>query len=458
MKDQRPPLTFAQARAATTESPPDPSSEAFSRLIEEFRPWRKLRYVATEIGVDPTEAWRQVKVHRSSFWQGIDVARPEGGSFGVCLVPQTQESLLLIDRGTGVDPVSETQHRTLQKRLLAMHRDGQLLSRGRLQMAMDEAAESSIMEGAATTRRDAVDMLRSGRLPRTQGERMVVNNYLSLQTIKTWLDRPMSIDLLVELQQMLTHGTLDDPTASGRLRYANENVRVVDARTGNVIFEPPHADHLPTLLRSICGFANAEHRGSRFIHPIIKAAIVHFLIGYAHPFVDGNGRTARAAFYWFALRHGYGIFEFLAISEIIRKGFARYPQAYVDSEMDEGDLTYFVLYKLDVIQQSLDRLADHLEQEQERTLRAEKLLRLSDDLNLRQRLLLEHALRHPLTKYTVKSHMNSNGITAVTARTDLDRLVKLRFMTTTKRNKEVLYLLAPGFEAKLQKKLARHRP
>ncbi|WP_366511954.1 Fic family protein [Maribacter sp.] len=42
-----------------------------------------------------------------------------------------------------------------------------------------------------------------------------------------------------------------------------------------------------------------------FIHPIVKASILHFLIGYIHPFVDGNGRTARAIFYWYLLKNGY---------------------------------------------------------------------------------------------------------------------------------------------------------
>ncbi len=67
-------------------------------------------------------------------------------------------------------------------------------------------------------------------------------------------------------------------------------------------------------------------------------------------------------------------------------------------------------------------------------------------------MLLEHSLRHPGTQYTVKSHMNSNGIVAVTARTDLDDLVRRRLMTTTKRGREVIYLVTSTLAERLARK------
>lgn len=317
---------------------------------------------------------------------------------------------------------------------------------------MDEAAESSLIEGAATTRKEALELLRSGRPPKGLGERMVVNNYVAMSQIKGWTSRNLSTEMLLELQSVLTEGTLEDPNQAGRLRRSDEAVRVEDSRDGTVIHVPPPAQSLPHRLKSLCEFANRPHTGDEFLHPIAKASILHFMVGYEHPFVDGNGRTARAVFYWYALRNGYSVFEYLAISEIIRKGFARYPQAYADSEQDDGDLTYFLLYKLDVIEQALDRLAAHIRKEEEKVRQSERLLKLSKDLNLRQRLLLEHALRHAGSHYTVKSHMNSNGIAVNTARTDLDDLVRRRLMTTTRRGKQVVYHPDPGLHDRLARK------
>jgi Fic family protein len=176
------------------------------------------------------------------------------------------------------------------------------------------------------------------------------------------------------------------------------------------------------------------------------------MLGYEHPFVDGNGRTARAIFYWYALKHGYRIFEYLTISEAVRKGYARYPQAYLDTQVDDGDVTYFVLYKLDVIEQPLDRLSAYLKQEEAKIERRQQLLWLAADLNLRQRLLLEHGLRHPLTRYTVKSHMNSSGISPNTARADLEDLVRRKVMTTTRTGRQVIYLVAAGLADRLATK------
>jgi Fic family protein len=399
--------------------------------------------------MSPEAAWAAVKSSRLFGFRHLDLLQADARPFGLSIGPHVQESLHRIDRATGGGPA-----------VLAAPSgdlgDPAVRDRLRIKTLMDEAAESSLIEGAATTRRDAVELLRTGRPPGSIGERMVVNNYVAMQRLKGWRDRPLSVEMLLELQALLTAETLERPDESGRLRRADEPVRVVDERTGDDIFTPPPAHQLGMRLERLCAFANAPHdRGSQFIHPIVKACVLHFMVGYEHPFCDGNGRTARAVFYWFALRNGYGIFEFTAISEIIRRGFAKYPQAYVDSEVDDGDLTYFILYKLDVIEQSLDRLTEHLAREQEKIERSRAFLRVSKGLNLRQRLLLEHALRHPATEYTVKSHMNSNGIVAATARTDLEGLVKTRLLARSKRGKEMVYLASPDLDKRLQRALSR---
>lgn len=447
MQHNAPPVRFADLLQRPAERAPAPGSEAWRLLLEEYRPWRKVRPIARDLGIDPEQAWAMVKQFRSPMWRTLRLYQAGGAPFGVCICPQLLERLHVIDRATGGGGPSALAPPTGD---LA---DPSLRDRLRIRSLMDEAAESSLIEGAATTRKDAVELLRSGRDPETIGERMVVNNFLAMQAIKGWLERPLTVGMLLELQRVLTEGTLKNPDEAGRLRRADEAVRVVDARTEETIYIPPPAADLPARLESLCEFANAPtSAGPGFLHPIIKACVLHFAVGYEHPFCDGNGRTARAVFYWSALRAGYGVFEFATISELIRAGYAQYPAAYADTELDEGDITYFVLYKLDVIVRALARLDEHIRQEREKVERSRSLLKLANDLNLRQRLLLDHALRHPLTQYTVKSHMNSNGIVRNTARADLDDLVRRRLMLSPgKRGKEVLYMLAPGVEKKLDK-------
>jgi Fic family protein len=415
-------------------------------LLSDYRPWRKIRPIARDVGRDPEDAWAMVKWARIAGCRTLPLYQADGRPFSLSSCAEILQSLHKIDRTTGGGGPAAFAPET------GGLGDPVIRDRFRIKTLMDEAAESSLIEGAATTRKEAIELLKSGRDPATVAEHMVVNNYVAMQRIKQLLDRPLSVEMLLELQSILTRDTLANPDEAGRLRRPDENVRVVDDRSGEDIFVPPLAEWLPKRMESLCKFANTPHdSGSSFIHPVVKACILHFMIGYEHPFCDGNGRTARAVFYWFALKSGYGIFEYAAISEIIRKGFARYPQAYIDSELDDGDLTYFVLYKLDIIEQALERLAEHIRDEQAKIERSRAFLRLAKGLNLRQRLLLEHALRHPLTQYTVKSHANSNGIVLATSRADLEELVRLRLMTTAKKGKQVLYLASPDLERKLNR-------
>lgn len=453
MNTDRPPVSFTDraSQAGATQL----TAAARLRLLESYRPWRKLRYIAAELGVDATSAWTFTKQLRATQWRSIGITRAEGGEFGIVLTPHLFEPLYIIDRslsrGEGFVAEGARASRTLRERWNAIIRESDAApTRIGAQTLMEEAAESSIMEGAATTRREAVEMLRTGRTPANRGERMVLNNYRAMQQVKDWLARPLSVEMMLELQDLVTEGTLDVADAGGRLRRVNETVRVVDSRDDSTIFVPPSADILPAMLGQIVAFANTLHEGDEFLHPLVKASILHFLIGYAHPFVDGNGRTARALFYWSALRSGYEIFEYLTISEVIRKGFSKYPQAYLDTELDDGDLTYFVLYKLEVIQQSINVLLSHLKKEHERLQRSQSLLTLGLTLNVRQRLVMDHALRHPESLYSVKSHAASNGVAINTARSDLEHLVAQGLMTTLKRGKEVLYSILPEVADRLR--------
>lgn len=444
MRQLKPPYTFRTCIECPsgTVLPFDPR---FADLLaDRYDPWRTFQHIARDRGLEPEQAWSAAKARRFGTYRDLPLVQADGRPFGVNEWPGLAAILHRIDRSSG----GETPAVLGEEGLLG---DPGQAARFRIKTLMEEAAESSIIEGASKTRAQAVELLRQGRAPADRGERMIVNNYLAMDLIKQRLREPMTPALLLELQRTLTLDTLPDEGAVGRFRAPGDRVDVIDVRTNDVIFVPPPASQVSERLNELCKFANARHENAEFIHPIVKASILHFMIGYEHPFVDGNGRTARAIFYWYALRSGYTLFEFLAISEIIRRGFARYPAAYLDTEHDEGDLTYFVLYKLDVIAQSLNALAERIRHERAKITRSEELLRLARGLNLRQRLLLEHAIRKPGTRYTVKSHMHSNGISQNSARADLDALVKLRFMTTAREGRATVYSVLPNLRQRLER-------
>jgi len=415
------------------------------RINRHYKPWRAVAPMARAEGLEPLDVWGAVKFQRFSGRRRLPLVRSEGGSFTFTETPVTREQLHRIDQtlGGGGPAAFESQRGLVS--------DPALRLRFAIRSMMEEAIESSRIEGAVTTRSDALDLLRSGREPTSKYERMVVNNYAAMQGMKKWLGSDLTIERLHSLQRIVTRDTLDDPSQAGRFRHPDEPVRIVDDRTGEVVFTPPPAVGLEGRVQRVCDFANDHHTGDEFIHPIVKACILHFMIGYEHPYCDGNGRTARAIFYWYALRSGYRVFEYMAISELIRKSWSKYAMAYLNSEIDDGDLTYFIAYQLRIISRAIDRLGKHLEREESRIRRSLSLAAADPDINLRQRLLLDHAIRHPNTVYTVKSHSSSNRVSPGTARSDLEGLVRRELLNSFKGGRTVSYVLAPSAHDRLAK-------
>ncbi len=415
--------------------------------FEKQRPWEAVAPIARAVGLNAEDCWRAVKLLRWTNRQPLPLMVADGQPFSWIRLGLLDRLAHEVDRATGGGGASVFDS---DEGLL---RDPDSKARIKIRSLMDEAMESSIMEGAAVTRDQARDVLRSGRAPANKHERMVVNNYRAMLRLRDLKARPLSVDMLVELQSLLTDGTWlsGEEHKRGRLRRADEPVCVEDSRTGDVVFVPPPADELPRRLARLCAFANEAGTGDRFMHPLVRACLLHFFIGYEHPFCDGNGRTARAVFYWCALRHGYDLFEYMAISEVIKGAWSRYAAAYRHVELDGGDTTYFLEFHFDVIRQSMDRLTRHIARESRRMKHALALVAASRNFNLRQRLLLEHALRHSDTVYTAAEHQHSYGIALSTARGDLDGLVQAGYLIVSKAGKALTYHLSPVGLRRLRK-------
>lgn len=282
----------------------------------------------------------------------------------------------------------------------------------------EEAITSSQLEGAAATRRVAKEMLRSGRPPRDRSERMILNNYLAMARLREISGAPLAPDIVFELHRLLTHDTLENPDAAGRLQREDELRVHVEAADGTITHRPPPATELPNRIVEMCHFANAEDGAPGFMHPVVRAILLHLWLAYDHPFEDGNGRTSRALFYRQMLALDYWLFEYVSISRLLLKAPTQYGMSFLYTESDEFDATYFLLYQLKIIRRAIEELVQYLRRKMAELRETLQLLRRTD-LNHRQVALLTHAMRHGDTEYTFQSHSTSHRVTHQSARTDL---------------------------------------
>lgn len=311
----------------------------------------------------------------------------------------------------------------------------------------EEAIASSRMEGAVTTREKAKKMIRTQAKPKDKSQKMIINNYETIEYLRKNRNANLSRDFILEIHRRISEDTLNNKEYEGRFRD-NNDIFVADNVSGDIVHFPPAYADIESCIDSICDFANND--GPEFIHPIIKAIIIHFMLSYLHPFIDGNGRTARSLFYWYMLKKGYWLTEFLAISRNIYKTKSKYEKAFIYTELDNGDLGYFIQYNLGALQKSFYDLKEYLDRKKKEEY-AILEFRNAEGLNERQAMILDLYRKNPHSVFTSKDLVTFLCVTDKTVRTDLENLVKLGFLERIPKNKRLFgYAASASFDPKIR--------
>jgi len=376
------------------------------------------------------KAWLVTKWIRFTKRKPIELCDKDGVEFHYTVPDSLQAKLYRIAKlsGEGMTPNSSIQKKYLISSLI-----------------IEEAISSAQLEGASTTRRVAKKMLVEERKPRTEDEQMILNNYLLMHEVKALKDAPLSIEMILHFHQISTEGTTENAVVPGSFREDDEIV-ISNGIDGEILHQPPSYTQIDTRLEKLCTFANTNHSGEggdSFIDPIVKAIILHFIIGYEHPFSDGNGRTARAIFYWSMLKNGFTLFEYLSISKLLKVAPVQYGMAYLYSEIDENDLTYFIYYQADIILRAMDELFGYLDAKSREFEEVMVLLdnsSMGDKLNFIQKDIVKKAMKNPGRIFTAKEITNAYDISANTARKYLKVLAKDKLLAPLKEGRTVKYI------------------
>jgi Fic family protein len=394
--------------------------------------WDELRSRTPPHGLTVAEWWIGTKLARGALARPIPLRSTGNRPFTLSNVDQIQESVHHIDQQASGQILAPDEVTNLHSS------DRYLVS-----SLIEEAITSSQLEGASTTRKVAKVMLATGRPPRNRSEQMIANNLEAMFLAEEMSQRPLTPTDVRDLHRVVALDTLDDPEDAGRLqRPGDERIAVYVEGNEIAVHYPPPAGELPDRLEALCDFANGGATDG-FLHPVVRAIILHFWLAYDHPFVDGNGRTARALFYWSMLRDGYWLSQYLSISSILRKAPVKYARSYLYTETDDCDLTYFVINQLGVIERAIQSLHDYLGRKTAELRELDQVLHGSARLNNRQLAIVHDALRDPSEPFTIDAQRRRHRVTYESARSDLRDLEGLGLFTKQRIGKKFVYRAAP---------------
>lgn len=391
------------------------SAGLLASIQNDYLYWDKIKYKSKDY--KPEELWNVVKLDR---YLKSNFVKFGNYSFTYVITDYMQRALHQFDLHIGGNLSSNIGIAETDKTKFV------------ISSIMEEAISSSQMEGANTTRKKAKEMIQKEQKPKTRSEQMIMNNFITMKHIVQHKNETITPENILYIHKLISNRTLTDPEDEGMFRD-NDDVFVVDHINSEVVHTPPSKNELDSLIKDLCFFCNND--SANFIHPIVKACIVHFMIGWIHPFTDGNGRTARALFYWYLLKQGYWLAEYLSVSRIIKDTKGQYEKAYLYTEQDDNDLSYFITYHIKTMEKAFDALKVYINRKQKEVFQAAKFLKIPN-VNDRMAQILKILHDDSERILNTKEIESRFDISNFTARSDLKTLVDLGFLEVIQVNKK----------------------
>lgn len=433
-----PPVPITNPLSVVAEREPERLSqylEFFTPLDDKGRylPFDELRFRIPR-DLDPTLVWSVVKQARQRQLNPVITLGDRAVPGMLLLTPAMQVAMSEADRHTSTAALEWLSAQIGEQRQIQY-----LLN----DLIEDEAISSSQLEGAATTTRVAKDLLKRQLGPRSPDEKMIVGNFRMMHFAWNHRDKPLSIELITDMHRIGVEGIDDEKYQPGIFR-ADDTVVVADA-DGNVVHTPPPAEGLERRLESLVQWANANHHdieSSQYLHPLIKAVLLHFAIGYEHPFRDGNGRVARSLLYWYLFKQDFAAFRYIAISTLLKAAPIQYGKSYLYSETDQLDLTYFVDYQCRIITRAIGEFKKACQRAMDSIREFNVFLYESGlyrQLNDKQKTVLQVAKSGIATHFTADNVSENLGCSYNTAASVLNGLVEKQLFQKQKVGRSWVY-------------------
>lgn len=226
-----------------------------------------------------------------------------------------------------------------------------------------EVAGTSRIEGADFTERELEAALgEDANQLKTRSQRQAraaLETYAWLRTVPP--DQPITPELVRGIHRRIVTGADDDHCPPGELRGLDHNVTFGSPRHRGCDGGPP----CELALQELC---NALASAFRAHDPLVQAMAAHYHLAAMHPFLDGNGRTARALEALLLQRAGLRDSCFVAMSNYYYDEKTNYLKALADVRAARHDLTTFLVFALRGVHQQVHRLLAEIQRELKKAL------------------------------------------------------------------------------------------
>lgn len=295
------------------------------------------------------------------------------------------------------------------------------------------AHSSTAIEGNPLNLNEVERLLQGLKVTAFEKSKQEVINYLDvLQNIGNYSeDGDITEQMILKLHKDVTNRTLNDPVYEGK--YRDIQVYVVNGMK-EIVFTPPTPNDIPEQIKNFIEWLNSVD--SKDIHPVVAAGIAHYEFVRIHPFVDGNGRTARALATLILYLKKFDIKRFFTLDDFYDNDRPAYYAALNSVDPETLDITDWLEYFLKGVLTSISRVKEQIlliSPEQQK-----KGLKGQIELNERQIMIMESiSTRGKITSAEIQNMFN---ISRQAAHKEIKKLLDMDLIEKKGESKSTHYI------------------
>jgi len=227
----------------------------------------------------------------------------------------------------------------------------------RREAIIHSAHSSTSIEGNRLSLEQVSELAQGREVTATRKDRQEVLNYLkALENLGEFAEKKITEKYILNIHKILTEGTLENPSDCGI--YRNRYVVVANRFTREVFFRPPENEDVPNLIIDLVKWINSKE--AKELDPILESGIVHYEFVRIHPFVDGNGRTARVLAALILYLRGFDTKQFFCLDDYYDSDRPDYYKALQSVDQDTLDMTNWLEYFVKGVNVSIEAVKERV--------------------------------------------------------------------------------------------------